>query len=163
MLNWMPTWHRQILKPMIEACLPACPPVRLLLKSPHLYNNLEKTWEETWSMLEGHVTIGCGLTCHQLVHLVPSVYFLILCYMKPYFPLIWLSLFCCLFSHPDFYLNRNALALWVEQFSNLCLSYTLDIFKYFLCWFVWSQEEPVFSLLGGLWDRVLHLSLKASC
>ena len=38
-------------------------------------------------MLEGPVPVGCGLTCHQLVHLVCSVYFLILCYMKPYFPL----------------------------------------------------------------------------
>lgn len=59
----------------------------------------------------GPIPIGCGLACYQLGHLVCSVYFLILCYMKPYFPLIWLSLFCCLSSYPDLYFNRNALAL----------------------------------------------------
>lgn len=71
-------------------------------------------------MLDGPITIGCGLTCHQLVHLV--CYFLILCCMKPFCPLIWFFVFVFFFGGggvpllcPDFSLNTNALALWLEH------------------------------------------------
>lgn len=103
-------------------------------------------------MLEGSVTIGCGFTCYQLVRLVHSVYFLRLCCMKSYFPLIWLSMFCCLSSHPDICLNKNALALQVEQFSGLCLSYTLDLFKYFLIEILISMIPEGASILTVRWS-----------
>lgn len=46
---------------------------------------------------------------------------LILCCMKTLFLLVCSGVFCCFSLHPDFSLNMNVLALWVEHFSYLCL------------------------------------------